>query len=163
MPGASSSLPSDRTVRLMWRADPQDSNSWIDWNADLELTAERMSTTSVTWRIKKVRVRDLDEQGNVLRSWLDNVDASGNPLPRWTTTHADPNSPVAAEFWNVPSINRTAAPDGSYGSLAYEWTGAASSPPGNATAFFHFYQFKVGGNVDHEGEDEWVIIDLLVP
>ena len=122
----SAALPADRVMTCEIRETPGDSTSQLLYTQEMGLTAKEQDGNSIGWAVASVTIKEIDANGDVINTWIDNSPSVSSSDGLWWITHADPDNPVDSEFANSPLIDGTAG-----GDMDYEFQGLGE--PAEAT------------------------------
>lgn len=122
----------DYTVQFNLRATPGEPMSAVTHRIILGLMEDSRSGDDIGWHVTILTVRELDGQGEVVRTW-----SMANPFVDtadglWWITHNDADNPMNSEFTMPPRIVDTIPHAGSEPALDFELVGetySSQSPP----------------------------------
>lgn len=116
---ALATLPADQTVYYLIREDPDDAQSDVVFEIELDITAEQGTANAVEWSVTEARFAEIGTNGTAVDSWTDEDPAITSSNGLWWVSHDDVENPDPAEFNVPPHIEGTAANDSSGDDLDY--------------------------------------------
>lgn len=151
-------LPSDKIVVYKIRKQPSDPSSDVLIEHRMHITARSQSGDDITWRFTKLV---FDETGG--GTW-----ANTSPgLSDWVVTHDDPDTPVASDFTDPPTMSGTAAvvPAGPGTALTYSLAnGSCSASEGQmygGDVICAVYNYAAAATIAEEEDDEPAETEVL--
>ncbi len=116
---AEANLPDDQSVKYSIRVDPSDEQSDVLFTISLELTAIENQDELVKWEVTEASFVEIGSNGLPAGSWTKTSPTVYSSDGYWWVEHLDFDNPLEEEFAAPPSLDGTAAPDGTDDDLEF--------------------------------------------